>query len=152
MIPGMSVKDLKQNKGSFLFINDRVVPYPVDAVIAGSGILPGVELTQSAGLQVDNGILVDEMLPTNHPDIFAAGNVAESYQTLFAQRLRLEHEDNTNMMCKQAVRDMAGVNESYRHLPYFYSDLFEPGYETAGELDSRVETIVDRGSHFSIKV
>lgn len=82
-------------------------------------------------------------LRTNDPDIFAACDVAEFYQPIFAKRLRLEHEDNANVMGKQAGRNMAGANEPYLHLSYFYSDLFKLGYEAVGELDSRMETFVD---------
>jgi 3-phenylpropionate/trans-cinnamate dioxygenase ferredoxin reductase subunit len=143
VLTGVNVKDVTPSKTSFLINTDQANSIPVDAVIAGIGILPNVELARSAGLQVENGILVDEILQTNHPDIFAAGDVAEVYQPEFAKRLRLEHEDSANMMGKQAGRNMAGANEPYRHLSYFYSDLFELGYEAVGELDSRMETFTD---------
>jgi NADPH-dependent 2,4-dienoyl-CoA reductase/sulfur reductase-like enzyme len=143
VLPGMNVKDLKQNKDSFRLMTDQDVSMPIDAVIAGIGILPNVELAQSAGLLVDNGILVDEMLRTNQSDIFAAGDVAEFYQPLFAKRLRLEHEDNANMMGKQAGRNMAGANEHYSHLSFFYSDLFDLGYEAVGELNPKLEVFTD---------
>lgn len=143
VLTGVNVKDVTPSKTSFLINTDQANSIPVDAVIAGIGILPNVELARSAGLQVENGILVDEVLQTNQPDIFAAGDVAEVYQPEFAKRLRLEHEDSANMMGKQAGRNMAGANEPYRHLSYFYSDLFELGYEAVGELDSRMETFTD---------
>jgi len=143
VLPGINVKDLEQDKNSFLLITDQESSIPVDAVIAGIGIQPNIELARSAGIKVDNGILVDEMLITNNPDIFAAGDVAVTYQPLFAKRLRLEHEDNANTMGKQAGRNMAGAGETYDHLSYFYSDLFELGYEAVGELDSRMETFID---------
>ena len=116
---------------------------PVDGVIAGIGILPNIELARSAGVQIEKGILVDEMLCTNHPDIFAAGDVAESNQPVLGKRLIVEHEDNANVMGKQAGRNMAGAKEPYNHLSYFYSDLFELGYEAVGELDPRLETFTD---------
>jgi NADPH-dependent 2,4-dienoyl-CoA reductase/sulfur reductase-like enzyme len=62
---------------------------------------------------------VDEMLRTNHTGIFAADDVVEFYQPLFTKRLRLEHEDNANMMGKQAGHNMAGANEPYIHLSFF---------------------------------
>ena len=143
VLPGMNVIDLKQNKDSFLLMTDQEIPILIDAVIAGIGIQPNVELAQSAGLQIDNGILVDEILRTNHPDIFAAGDVAEFYQPQFGKRLRLEHEDNANGMGKQAGRNMAGAHEPYFHLSFFYSDLFDLGYEAVGELNPRLETFTD---------
>lgn len=143
VLTGENVKDLKKSKGSYLLITDQGHQIPVDGVIAGIGIQPNVELARSAGLNIDNGILVDEMLRTNHPDIFAAGDVAESSQLTLGKRLRVEHEDNANMMGKQAGRNMAGASEPYHHLSFFYSDLFELGYEAVGELDPHLETFVD---------
>jgi NADPH-dependent 2,4-dienoyl-CoA reductase/sulfur reductase-like enzyme len=143
VLTGENVIDLKKSKGSYLLITDQGHQIAVDGVIAGIGILPNVKLARSAGLNIGNGILVDEMLRTNYPDIFAAGDVAESSQLTFGKRLRVEHEDNANMMGKQAGRNMAGASEPYLHLSYFYSDLFELGYEAVGELDPHLETFVD---------
>lgn len=115
----------------------------VDAAVAGIGITPDTGLAKEAGLAIGNGIAVDELLRTSNPDIFAAGDVAEFYNPLLDKRVRLEHEDNANRTGKQAGRNMAGVGEPFHHLSLFYSDLFELGYEAVGEIDSRLETIVD---------
>jgi NADPH-dependent 2,4-dienoyl-CoA reductase/sulfur reductase-like enzyme len=143
LLTGENVKDLKKSKGSYLLITDQGHQVPVDGVIAGIGILPNIELARSTGVNIGNGIIVDELLRTNHPDIFAAGDVAEFNQLVLGKRLRVEHEDNANMMGKQAGRNMAGASEPYHHLTYFYSDLFELGYEAVGELDPRLETFAD---------
>lgn len=113
------------------------------AVIAGVGIEPNVELAQAAGLKVENGIVVDEFLRTAQPDIYAAGDVAAFHNPALHQYMRVEHEDNANTMGKMAGRNMAGASEPYRHLPFFYSNLFDLGYEAVGELDSRLETFED---------
>ena len=86
---------------------------------------------------------MDEMLRTNQPDIFAAGDIAEFNQPVLGKRMRVEHEDNAYKMGIQAGRNMAGAGEPYHHLPFFYSDLFDLGYEAVGELDSRMETYID---------
>jgi 3-phenylpropionate/trans-cinnamate dioxygenase ferredoxin reductase subunit len=143
VLAGEKVTDLKKGKDSYLLVTDRGHHVLVDGVVAGIGILPNVELARSAGLKIGNGILVDEMLRTDDPDIFAAGDVAEYSQLALGRSLRVEHEDNANMMGKQAGRNMAGVSEPYHHLSYFYSDLFELGYEAVGELDPHLETIED---------
>ena len=143
VLTGENVKDLKKAKASYLLITDQGHQVPVDGVIAGIGILPNVELARSAGIKIGNGILVDEMLRTDHPDIFAAGDVAESEQPALGKHMRIEHEDNANTMGKQAGRNMVGANEPYNHLSYFYSDLFELGYEAVGELDPHLETFAD---------
>lgn len=115
----------------------------VDGVVAGIGTQPNVELARAAGLAVDNGIMVDELLRTSHPDVFAAGDVAAFSNPALGKRIRVEHEDNANVMGRQAGRAMAGQIEPYRHLPFFYSDLFELGYEAVGEVDARLETLED---------
>jgi NADPH-dependent 2,4-dienoyl-CoA reductase/sulfur reductase-like enzyme len=114
-----------------------------DGVVAGLGILPNTELAVQAGLAVDNGIVVDEFLRSSNPDIYAAGDVANFYSPLLDQRMRVEHEDNANMMGEAAGRNMAGNSESYHHQPFFYSDLFDLGYEAVGELDSSLDIIED---------
>jgi NADPH-dependent 2,4-dienoyl-CoA reductase/sulfur reductase-like enzyme len=114
-----------------------------DGVVAGIGIQPNVELAQEAGLEVENGIRVDASLRTSHPDIYAAGDVANFYNPALDKRLRVEHEDNANTMGRLAGQAMAGRIGTYDHLPFFYSDLFELGYEAVGEVDSRIETVAD---------
>jgi len=114
-----------------------------DCVVAGVGIEPNVELAQSVGLKMENGIVVDEFLRTSHPDIHAAGDVAAFYNPALGKRIRVEHEDNANSMGRLAGRNMAGKSEPYDHLPFFYSDMFDLGYEAVGEVDSRLETFAD---------
>jgi NADPH-dependent 2,4-dienoyl-CoA reductase/sulfur reductase-like enzyme len=124
-----------------------------DGVVAGIGMEPNVELAQSAGLKVENGIIVDEFLRTSHPGIFAAGDVAAFYNPALEKRMRVEHEDNANTMGRLAGRNMAaqhlaGQNAAdkakpYHHVPSFYSDMFDLGYEAVGEVDSRLETVAD---------
>jgi 3-phenylpropionate/trans-cinnamate dioxygenase ferredoxin reductase subunit len=143
ILAGSLLHDIQKQGSSYnLVINDgRKIQ--VDGVIVGIGIKPNVELAQAAGLRVGDGIWVDETLHTSQPDIFAAGDVAEFENPLLHKRVRVEHEDNAIIMGSQAGRNMAGANEPYHHLSYFYSDLFELGYEAVGELDSRLETYID---------
>ena len=117
--------------------------FEVDGVIAGIGIRPNLELAQQAGLQVDNGIVVNEHLLTSVPDIFAAGDVARFFHSALGKGVRVEHEDNALRMGKLAGRNMAGAHEPYTHVPMFYSDLFDLGYEAVGELSSKLETVAD---------
>ena len=94
---------------------------------------------QAAGLQVENGIRVDGSLRTNERDIHAAGDVASFHNPALNQWLRVQHEDNAITMgkpCRCAA--MAGRSVAYDHLPFFYSDLFEMGYEAVGEVDARL--------------
>jgi NADPH-dependent 2,4-dienoyl-CoA reductase/sulfur reductase-like enzyme len=120
----------------------------VDAVVVGMGLRPRVELAHAAGLRIDNGIAVDRFLRTSDLDIYAAGDVASFLSTALDGRIRVEHEDNANTMGRLAGRNMAGQSEPYDHLPFFYSDLFELGYEAVGELDSRLDMIEDWKDRF----
>jgi NADPH-dependent 2,4-dienoyl-CoA reductase/sulfur reductase-like enzyme len=115
----------------------------VDGVVAGIGIQPNIELAKMAGLQTADGIVVDESLRTSQPNIYAAGDVAFFFNPALDRRLRVEHEDNANTMGRTAGRNMAGGAEKYDHLPFFYSDLFELGYEAVGDVDSRLSTLAD---------
>lgn len=117
--------------------------FTADGVIAGLGIVLNTELAIQAGLPIDNGIAVDEFLRAGAPAIFAAGDVASFHNPHLGKRIRLEHEDNALAMGRQAGRNMADAAEPYHHLPFFYSDLFDLGYEAVGELDSRLETVED---------
>ncbi len=114
-----------------------------DGVVAGLGIQPNVDLARQAGLELADGIVVDELLRTSHEDIYAAGDVAMFHNPALARRLRVEHEDNANTMGRTAGRNMAGKAEPYDYLPYFYSDLFDLGYEAVGAVDSRLPTVAD---------
>ncbi len=115
----------------------------VDGIVAGIGVVPNTDLAQAAGLQIDNRIVVDEFLHTSHPAIYAAGDVAAFYAPALGRRIRVEHEDNANTMGQSVGRIMAGEDKPYQHLPFFYSDLFELGYEAVGDLDARLETVAD---------
>jgi len=112
-----------------------------NAVVAGLGIAPDTALAEAAGLDVEDGIQVDEELRTSAPDVFAAGDVARFPSAALGERTRVEHEDAALSMGRAAGRAMAGAGEPYRHLPFFYSDLFDLGYEAVGELDSTLETV-----------
>lgn len=132
-----------EGKGESFILRTSSREVVADGVVAGIGMEPDVDLARQAGLELDNGIVVDEFLRTSHPDIYSAGDVAVFYNPALDRRLRVEHEDNANTMGRLAGRNMAGEAKPYHHLPYFYSDLFELGYEAVGDLDSRLETVAD---------
>jgi 3-phenylpropionate/trans-cinnamate dioxygenase ferredoxin reductase component len=115
-----------------------------DAVVAGLGIEPRVELAAGAGLAVDNGIVVDDRgRVEGHEQVFAAGDVARFPEAALGGARRVEHEDHAKTHGRLVGANMAGADEPYDHLPFFYSDLFDLGYEAVGELDSRLPTIAD---------
>lgn len=136
---GEGLASLQQSAGKVIVRTTHGKDIPVDVIVAGLGIQPNVNLAEQAGLHVENGIVVDEMLRTSAPDVFAAGDVANFFNPALGTRLRVEHEDNANTMGAAAGRSMAGNGSPYTHLPFFYSDLFQLGYEAVGELDPRLE-------------
>ena len=119
-----------------------------DVVVAGLGITPNVQQAQYPGLAVDNGIVVDAHLRTSDADIYAAGDVANFPAAALGRRLRVEHENAALAMGERAGRGMAGQDAPYDELPYFYSDLFELGYEAVGLCDTRLEMVEDWQERF----
>jgi 3-phenylpropionate/trans-cinnamate dioxygenase ferredoxin reductase subunit len=113
-----------------------------DIVVAGLGILPNVELAEAAGLPVDNGVVVDEYgRGGGRNDVFAAGDVANFPSVALGERFRVEHEDHANTHGRMVGANMAGADVPYDYLPFFYSDLFDLGYEAVGAVDSRLATV-----------
>jgi 3-phenylpropionate/trans-cinnamate dioxygenase ferredoxin reductase subunit len=143
LVTGDEVTDVKKDGDSYKVKTKTGLTFEVDAVVAGLGIHPHDELAKSAGLKVDDGIVVNDRLQTSATDIYAAGDVARFPHFTLKKPKRVEHEDNSLKMGKQAGRNMAGADEAYTHTPNFYSDLFELGYEAVGELDSKMEMVSD---------
>src|SRR3954463_2673761 len=115
-----------------------------DAVVAGLGIVPNTSVAEAAGLPVDNGILVDERgRVADRDDVFAAGDVASFPSPVLGKRFRVEHEDHATTHGKLVGANMAGADVGYDPFPFFYSDLFDLGYEAVGEVDSRLEAVED---------
>ena len=114
-----------------------------DMVIVGIGIAPYLDLARNAGLQTADGIIVDEYLKASLPDIYAAGDNAFFPYRELGKQARIEHWDNALNQGKLAGRNMAGAREPFTYMPYFFSDLFEFGYEAVGEVDARLETFAD---------
>ena len=143
VLPHESVTNFEQRGEEFVLSTSSQREIVTDCVVAGIGVEPDVELAQQAGLQIENGIRVDEFCATSRPDIYAAGDVALFFNPAMGKYLRVEHEDNALTMGRVAGRNMAGDAKPYHHLPYFYSDMFELGYEAVGDLDAHLETVVD---------
>jgi 3-phenylpropionate/trans-cinnamate dioxygenase ferredoxin reductase component len=142
LVTGETVTGCRRDDGDMILVTGSG-ELRAGCVVAGIGIEPEVSLARDIGLPVSNGIVVDAELCAGDPDIFAAGDVANFHSVMLGQRMRVEHEDNAIAMGRQAGRNMAGAGEDYGHLPYFYSDLFDVGYEAVGELDARLEVFAD---------
>jgi len=113
-----------------------------DAVVAGLGIVPRTELAEAAGLEVADGIVVDDRgRAEGQEHVFAAGDVANFPMPALGKTGRVEHEDHANTHGRVVGANAGGADQPYEHLPFFYSDLFDLGYEAVGEVDSRNETV-----------
>ena len=140
---GITVDRVESREGRLRVTGERGDPMTADVVIAGLGIEPAVELAREIGLEVGDGIVVDEYLRTSRENVYAAGDVASFHSPALDRRLRVEHEDNANTMGETAGRNMAGARQRYDHLPFFYSDLFDLGYEAVGDLSTRHQIVED---------
>ncbi len=115
-----------------------------DHVVVGIGVAPRTALAEAAGLQVDNGIVVDERLATSADGVFAAGDVGNAAHPLFGTRLRVEHWHNALEQGPAAARSMLGSREPYDRIPYFFSDQYDVGMEYAGHA-TEWDEVVFRG-------
>jgi len=147
--PGEMVSKVEKSGDTFSVVLESGTVLPADSVVAGLGIRPHTALAESAGIEVDNGILVDEYCRTSVDDIYAAGDVANFYNPSLGERIRVEHEENANLQGQTAGVNMAGGEKKYEHLPLFYSDLFDMGYEAVGKTSSTLEVVTDWKDKFT---
>jgi 3-phenylpropionate/trans-cinnamate dioxygenase ferredoxin reductase component len=110
--------------------DDRVVE--CDFAVVGIGVAPRTELAQAAGLELTNGIAVDQALRTSAPNVFAAGDVADAWHPFYERRIRVEHWANALNQGPAAARSMLGESVSYERIPYFFSDQYDVGMEYSG--------------------
>ncbi|QEC48253.1 NAD(P)/FAD-dependent oxidoreductase [Baekduia soli] len=113
-----------------------------DFAVVGIGVLPRVDLAQTAGIAIDNGIIVDERLQTSAPGVFAAGDVANAWHPFYHRRIRVEHWANALTQGPAAARAMLGERVSFEHLPYFFSDQYDVGMEYCGHAPQWDEVVL----------
>jgi 3-phenylpropionate/trans-cinnamate dioxygenase ferredoxin reductase component len=141
VLPGELVSGVEPSDGRLAVSLETGGTLETDAVVAGLGIAPDTELADASGLTVSDGIVVDEYGRAGETgDVWAAGDVARFPAKALGTDIRVEHEDQANSHGRAVGANMAGAGLPYDHLPFFYSDLFELGYEAVGEVDSRRET------------
>ncbi|MCU7825592.1 NAD(P)/FAD-dependent oxidoreductase [Kitasatospora sp. DSM 101779] len=119
---------------------------PADTVVVGVGIKPNAQLAEAAGLEVDNGVRTDEHLRTSHPDVFAAGDVANAFHPLFGRPIRVEHWANALNQPATAAKSMLGRDAVYDRVPYFFTDQYDLGMEYTGYVEpGGYDRVVFRG-------
>jgi len=115
-----------------------------DMVIIGIGVIPNVELAQMAGLDIGNGIEVNEYCQTSDPDIYAAGDVTWHYNPIYDEHVRLESVPNATEQGKVVASHITGFPKSYHSLPWFWSDQFDLKLQIAG-LSGGYDDVIIRG-------
>ncbi len=143
VLAGDAPTAFEKRDGHFITTTQAGRTLESDMLIIGVGMMPATQLAEDVGLRIENGIVVNEFLQTSSPDIYAAGDTASFPYQALGRQMRVEHWDNAMAQGKSAGRNMAGAHEPYTHMPYFFSDLFEFGYEAVGDVDSRLETYAD---------
>jgi 3-phenylpropionate/trans-cinnamate dioxygenase ferredoxin reductase component len=144
---GTTVRELRGTGGRVSgVVLDDGTEVPADLVVLGVGIGPASELAEAAGLDVDNGVVTDQSLRTSDPDIYAAGDVANSFNPLLGRRIRVEHWANALAGGPAAARAMMGQDVTYDPVPYFFSDQYDLGMEYAGYAEpGEYDEVVFRG-------
>jgi NADPH-dependent 2,4-dienoyl-CoA reductase/sulfur reductase-like enzyme len=137
-----SVKEIEGDERVKAVVLNSGKKLNADFVVIAVGIKPNVEIAQQSGINVNNGIVVNEYLQTNHPDISAAGDVANILDLISGKRRRIEHWNNAEYSGKLAARNMLGRNESYNFISSIWSDIFDLRIESAGDTRDYDEYII----------
>jgi NADPH-dependent 2,4-dienoyl-CoA reductase/sulfur reductase-like enzyme len=119
-------------------------PIPCELVVAGIGVEPVTDIFAGSDIEVGDGVIVNEYLETNQPGIYAAGDVASYQDLLFGKRRRVEHWDNAVSQGQYCARALMTEQTPFRHVPYFFSDVFDLSYEFWGD-SSDADGVVHRG-------
>jgi NADPH-dependent 2,4-dienoyl-CoA reductase/sulfur reductase-like enzyme len=117
---------------------------PCDLVVAGIGVHLNTAIFANSGIEVADGVMVNEYLETSEPDIYAAGDIANYQDVIFEKRRRVEHWDNAVTQGQFCARSLMGERVPFKHVPYFFSDIFDLSYEYWGDL-SGADEVVHRG-------
>jgi NADPH-dependent 2,4-dienoyl-CoA reductase/sulfur reductase-like enzyme len=130
--------------GTALFDNGQTIP--CDLLVAGVGAQPVTEFIAQSGFEVNNGVVVNEYLETAVPGVFAAGDIANYPDLLFAKRRRVEHWDNAVSQGQHVAKALMGERAPFKHFPYFFSDVFDLSYELWGDT-SGADNVIYRGDN-----
>lgn len=113
-----------------------------DTVVLGLGVKPRLALAEKAGLEVEDGVIVDDYFRTSDSSIYAAGDIP-AYPDPILGRHRIEHVDHARKSGTTVGKNMAGANEPYNYTPYFYSKVFDISWQAIGKLDPELNIFID---------
>jgi NADPH-dependent 2,4-dienoyl-CoA reductase/sulfur reductase-like enzyme len=132
--------DIKENKVVVSLSDGSTIQ--ADALVLGLGVEPRLSLAKEAGLDVDEGVVVNEYLQTSDPHIYAAGDIAYYPDPILGMN-RIEHVDHARQSGTTVGKNMAGANEPYDYTPYFYSDVFDISWKAIGTLNPELDVLID---------
>ena len=139
-VSGEQVTRFEARDGEIVAATQNGNQVSTEIVVVGVGIEPEIDLAEAAGIVTGKGIEVDEYGRTTAEHIWAAGDVAEFPSLALDKRQRIEHWDHARSHGKAVGANMAGAHRPYTYLPFFYSDLFDLGFEAVGEVDATLDT------------
>ena len=148
IVKSATVAELRGNEAvsSVALADGRNIPCEI--VVAGIGVTPATEVLAGSGIEVRDGVVVDEYLRTRRDGIYAAGDVASYQDVIFGKRRRVEHWDNAVSQGQYCARSLMGDQSPFRHVPYFFSDVFDLSYEYWGDA-SGADQVIHRGDFTS---
>jgi NADPH-dependent 2,4-dienoyl-CoA reductase/sulfur reductase-like enzyme len=113
-----------------------------DLAVVGIGVDPVTDFLGGSGIEVDNGIVVDQRFETNVPDVYAAGDVARFYDPLFGKHRRIEHWSNANYQGTEVGKVLAGTGEGYDTISRFFTEIFGITINVFGDARRDAQVVV----------
>ncbi|HJT70072.1 MAG TPA: FAD-dependent oxidoreductase [Terriglobales bacterium] len=141
LIKSTAVKELRGGETVNSAVLENGESVACELVVAGIGVEPVVDVVAKSGLEINNGVVVNEYLQTSHSDVYAAGDVANYQDVIFKKRRRVEHWDNAVSQGQYLARALMGEKGPFKHVPYFFSDVFDLSYEYWGDSSVADQTI-----------
>jgi 3-phenylpropionate/trans-cinnamate dioxygenase ferredoxin reductase component len=145
LVKSATVTELRGDDGavnSVVLADGQAIPCAM--VVVGIGVVSSTDMLVNSGIEVGDGVTVNEYLETNQRDVYAAGDVANYQDVLFGKRRRVEHWDNAVSQGQYCARALMGERTPFKHVPYFFSDVFDLSYEYWGD-SSGAQQIIHRG-------
>jgi 3-phenylpropionate/trans-cinnamate dioxygenase ferredoxin reductase subunit len=141
---GVSLAELRGSQRLEAAVTSTGEVIPCDLAVIGVGVSPAISWLEGSGVDLQNGVLTDELCRTSVPDVFAAGDIANWWHPVWQERLRLEHYDNALNQGAAVAVSMLDKGEAYAPIPYFWSDQYELSLQYIG-FASRWDEVVMRG-------
>ncbi|HTU33623.1 MAG TPA: FAD-dependent oxidoreductase [Candidatus Acidoferrum sp.] len=141
ILKNATIRELRGDGAVNSIVLARGETIPCEMVVAGIGVTPVTDVLSGSGIELSDGVTVDEYLETNCPGIYAAGDVANYPDAIFGKRRRVEHWDNAATQGQYCAHALTGERSPFMHVPYFFSDVFDLSYEYWGDSSGADQTI-----------